>query len=217
MNSPLKRVGSFITNLNPLHPKMHCAKFGWNWPQWFLRNRFLYFINVYFHYFILSSHGKGQGPSFEQTWITFTKGCFVPSLVEIGSVVLEKKIFKFHQHIITFSKWKKEWASSHTPCFIIGWECCIQWMDIPSISNSEKKKWIKIICGYAHLHGMSFTTTKFQEILLSSFRGLALTICFSSIFHFGLISKFKKGDCFERKNGIKIFCGYAHLHITMSF
>ena len=29
--SPWKRVGPFIrTNLNPLHPRMLCAKFGWN-------------------------------------------------------------------------------------------------------------------------------------------------------------------------------------------
>ena len=41
--------------------------------------------------------------------------------------------------------------------------------------NSEKKKGIKISCGYAHLHIMSFITTKFQEILLSGFRGVALT------------------------------------------
>ena len=32
--SPWKRAGSFIwTNLNPLHPRMLCAKFGWNWPS----------------------------------------------------------------------------------------------------------------------------------------------------------------------------------------
>ena len=30
--------------------------------------------------------------SFEETWIPFTQGCFVPSLVEIGPVVLEKKM-----------------------------------------------------------------------------------------------------------------------------
>ena len=31
---PWKRAGSFIwTNLNPLHPRMLCAKFGWNWPS----------------------------------------------------------------------------------------------------------------------------------------------------------------------------------------
>ena len=43
------------------------------------------------------------GSSFEQTWIPFTQGCFVPRLVEIGPVVLEKKIFKFHQCIFTIS------------------------------------------------------------------------------------------------------------------
>ena len=33
-----------------------------------------------------------NGSSFEQTWITFIQGCIVPSLVEIGPVVLEKKM-----------------------------------------------------------------------------------------------------------------------------
>ena len=32
--SPWKRAGPFIwTNLNPLHPRMLCAKFCWNWPS----------------------------------------------------------------------------------------------------------------------------------------------------------------------------------------
>ena len=31
-----KRAGPFIwTNLNPLHPRMLCVKFGWNWPSGF--------------------------------------------------------------------------------------------------------------------------------------------------------------------------------------
>ena len=31
---PKKRTGPFIwTNLNHLHPRMHCAKFRWNWPS----------------------------------------------------------------------------------------------------------------------------------------------------------------------------------------
>ena len=135
--SSWKRAGSFLwTNLNPLHPRMHWAKFGWNrtsgstedffnfvnvisrfcnylplekggalhlnklispspkdvlcqvWlklAKWFWRRRFFYFVNVF-----LSPLGKERGPSFEQTWISFTQGCFVPSLVEIGLVVLEK-------------------------------------------------------------------------------------------------------------------------------
>ena len=41
--------------------------------------------------------------------------------------------------------------------------------------NSKKKNGIKISCGYAHLHGMSFITAKFHETLLSSFRGVVLT------------------------------------------
>ena len=51
------------------------------------------------------------GSSFEQTWIPFTQGCFVSSLVKIGSVFLEKKIFKFHQCIfaicVIISPWKR--------------------------------------------------------------------------------------------------------------
>ena len=49
---------------------------------------------MYFHYFVIISLWKGQGPLFKQTWITI-QGGFVSSLVEFGPVVLEKKIFKF--------------------------------------------------------------------------------------------------------------------------
>ena len=32
--SPLKRAGPFIwTNLNPIYPRMLCAKFDWNWSS----------------------------------------------------------------------------------------------------------------------------------------------------------------------------------------
>ena len=48
---------------------------------------------------------------FEQIWIPFTQGCFVPSLIEIAPVVLERKIFKilsmyFHYFVIN-SPWKR--------------------------------------------------------------------------------------------------------------
>ena len=36
----------------------------------------------------LSPLGKGRDPSFEQTWIPFTQGCFVPGLVVIGQAVI---------------------------------------------------------------------------------------------------------------------------------
>jgi len=36
----------------------------------------------------------GQPPLFEQIWIPIYQACFLPTLVEIGLVVLEKKSFK---------------------------------------------------------------------------------------------------------------------------
>ena len=32
---PIISPYSFEQNLNPLHPRMICAKFGWNWPSGF--------------------------------------------------------------------------------------------------------------------------------------------------------------------------------------
>ena len=62
-----------------------------------------------------------------------------------------------------------------------------------------EKNWNKMSCGYAHLHIMSVITTKFQEILLSGFRGVALTNCFSSNFHFRQNTKFKKSVIQRKK------------------
>ena len=133
-----KRVGPFIwRHLNPLNPRMLCAKFGWNWSGGSSEEDFKFQIFYYFSiispsvmvwplnhfvcqvwspiYFMLAQWpvlekknskycqfifaisllftlGNGRGPSFEQTWTPFTRGCFVPSLVEIGLVVLEKKM-----------------------------------------------------------------------------------------------------------------------------
>ena len=52
---------------------------------------------------LLSLLAKRLGPSFEYTWIPTIQGCFVPCLVEIGPVVLEKKIFKYFQYNFTIS------------------------------------------------------------------------------------------------------------------
>ena len=81
------------TNLNSIHPRMLCAKFGWNWPSGSgEEDIFVSWSSMYFRYFVFTPLGKGWGPSFEQTWIPSTQGCFVSSLVEIGTVVLEKKM-----------------------------------------------------------------------------------------------------------------------------
>ena len=60
---------------------------------------FLNFVHVYllFRYFLpLEKNGGLYSCELE------SHECFLPSLVKIGSVVLEKKIFKFRQYIFTF-------------------------------------------------------------------------------------------------------------------
>ena len=60
--SPWKRTGPFIwRNLNPLHPRMLCAKFGWNWPSGSWEEDFL-ISSMYFRYFVLISPWKRARP-----------------------------------------------------------------------------------------------------------------------------------------------------------
>ena len=51
---------------------------------------------------LLSPLGEGQSPSFEQTWMPYPQGWFMSSLVKIGPVVLEKKIFKWPHPFLHF-------------------------------------------------------------------------------------------------------------------
>ena len=57
-----------------------------------LEKKIFEILPMYFRYFIVISPWVGGGPSFEQIWISFTQGCFIPSLAEIGTMVLEKKM-----------------------------------------------------------------------------------------------------------------------------
>ena len=102
--SSCKRASSLIgINLNSLYTKMHCAnllslvEIG---PV-VLEKKILKFRKCIFAISKESPLGKRKGPSIEQSWIPFTQECNVLSLVEIGPVVLDRKIFKFHQCIFT--------------------------------------------------------------------------------------------------------------------
>ena len=48
-------------NLNPLHPRMICAKFGWNWPSGSGKEDFLN-LSMYFRYFVIISIWKKAAP-----------------------------------------------------------------------------------------------------------------------------------------------------------
>ena len=102
-----KEVVSHLNKLEMLSSKIRFfAKFGWNRPSSSGEEDFS-ILSMNFLYFVIISLEKGHGPAFEQTWISFTQGCFVPSLVEIGRAVLEEKNFKFRQCIFVIS-----WLSS---------------------------------------------------------------------------------------------------------
>ena len=59
--SPWKRAGPVIwTNLNPLHPRMLLAKFGWNWLSGSEEEDFL-ISSMYFRYFVIISPWKKAG------------------------------------------------------------------------------------------------------------------------------------------------------------
>ena len=67
-------------------------------------------LKMFFRYFIITSPWEGRVPSFEQTSIPFTQGYFVPSLFEIGPVVLVKKVLKFRLYIFAISLLEKAYS-----------------------------------------------------------------------------------------------------------
>ena len=103
--SPCKGAWPFIwANLNSLHARILCTKFGLNWLSGSWEEDFwiksMFFSNIS----NFSPLEKECGSSVERTWIPATQGCFVPSLVEIGPAILEEKTFKFRQCIFFFSE-----------------------------------------------------------------------------------------------------------------
>ena len=72
------------------HPRMKCAMFGWNC----LLRKIFESCQSIFPMLSLSSPKIRRGPwaITKLTWIPCTQECFVPSLVEIGLLVLEKAL-----------------------------------------------------------------------------------------------------------------------------
>ena len=81
-----------------------------------LEKKILNFANVLLLFLNYLPLQIEQGSSFEHTWIPFTKGCIVPSLVRIGPFVPEKKIFNFRQCIFDNS-WLSSVGKGQGPSF----------------------------------------------------------------------------------------------------
>jgi hypothetical protein len=82
-------------------PKDNLYPVWLNLACWFWRRSFFFNFHCIFTLSLLFPLGEGLSPLFEQNWISFTQGWFVPSLIKIGPVVLEKKISKWPHPIFT--------------------------------------------------------------------------------------------------------------------
>ena len=95
-----KRVElSILKSLTCSHPRvfMLClVEIG----QVVWEKRILSVINIFS---VLYRFGKGRGPSFKQTWITFNPEYSVPSFVDFGCIVLEERTVKYHHCIYAVS------------------------------------------------------------------------------------------------------------------
>ena len=47
---------------------------------------------------------------FVEPWVPFTQAGMVPSLVEIGRVVLKKRVFIYFRYFVIISPWKMPWS-----------------------------------------------------------------------------------------------------------
>ena len=80
------------TNLNPLHPRMLCANFGWNWTSGSGEEDFK-ISSMYFCYFIIISPWKRAGPFIWTNLKPLHPRMLCAKFGYNRSVVLEKKIF----------------------------------------------------------------------------------------------------------------------------
>ena len=91
---PLEKGARGAFHLNKLiypSPKDDLCQVWFKLAQWFWKRIFKFCLCI-FNIWLLPPLAKGPGSSFEQILIPFTQECFVLSLVEIGPMVLEKKM-----------------------------------------------------------------------------------------------------------------------------
>ena len=98
----------------------------------------------------LSPLGKGCGPSFDQTWIPFTKGCFIPSLVKIHPVVLWKILSMYFCNFIIDLPLKRVWSFIWTNLKIPFTQECfvLSLVEIGPMILDKKWKFEKITDGW---------------------------------------------------------------------
>jgi hypothetical protein len=101
--SPLwKGPGPLYVNI----PRMICTKFEWNSTS--SSRKDFQNLSLYFYIFTIISPWKLSITIIWSVWIPFNQGCFLPCLVEIGMVVLEKKLKMWKVYRQTNDGWSEK-------------------------------------------------------------------------------------------------------------
>ena len=109
---PLEEGGALHLNkLESPSPKEALCLVWLKLAQWFWRRRFLNFVNAFSLFLTYVPLEKCGALHLNKLESPFPRRCIVPSLVEIGSVVLEKKIFlissMYFRYFAIISPWKR--------------------------------------------------------------------------------------------------------------
>ena len=87
-----KGVALHLNKLESSSPKNALCHIWLKLALWFLRRWFFKFVNIFLLFPYYLPLEKGVALHLNNAWIPITQGCFVPSLFEIGPVVLERKM-----------------------------------------------------------------------------------------------------------------------------
>ena len=150
--SPWKRAGPLIwIKLNLLHTRLLCAKFCWNLLCGSGEEEFLILL-MYFRFFGIISPWKRAGPFIWTKLNPFTRRCILPSLVEIGSVVLQKIFFNYF-NVFYYSQ-LSPLGRGQNPSFEQNWipvtqECFVSSLVEIGVVVLEKKSFYFFQCIFA--------------------------------------------------------------------
>ena len=104
--SPWERAGPFIwTNLNPLHPNLHCAKFGGNWLR-----RFFNFISVFSLFLNYLPLEEGMALHLNKAEFPSTKDVLCQVWLKMAQWFWRRRFFDFvnvFRYFVIISPWKK--------------------------------------------------------------------------------------------------------------
>jgi hypothetical protein len=111
---------TWVILANIFHINTCKDKFYWNWPPASGEEDFFQCKHIEIWFFPIVAPSDPRGPCFVQTWIYIISESFHVNMSSSGSVVLEKKIFKWLHPIFAFL-WLSPLWKGPGPWFVQFW------------------------------------------------------------------------------------------------